>query len=82
MNRLYNPIEPKRGGQFGLTPGQREALVAALEAGYYEIPTNATTNEIAETIGISQQALSKRLRWAHGSPANHALTIEELDFEE
>lgn len=78
VNRIYDPTDPKAGGQFGVTPKQREALVAALDAGFYEIPQHATMAEIAETLGISQQALSKRLRRAHGNLVSNVLTIEEL----
>lgn len=78
VNRMYNPSEPKPGGQFGVTPKQREALVAAFEAGFYEVPPDATMTEVAETIGISQRALSKRLRRTHGSLVANVLTVEEL----
>jgi len=30
VDRTYNPTTPKAGGQFGVTPKQHEALVAAL----------------------------------------------------
>lgn len=79
VNRIYNPTTVKGGGQFGITPKQREALVAALDAGFYEIPPAATMTEIAEALGISQQALSKRLRRAHGNIVSNVLTIEELN---
>lgn len=78
VNRIYNPTTAKGGGQFGITPKQREALVTALDAGFYETPPEATMTEIAETLGISQQALSKRLRRAHGNIISNVLTIEEL----
>ncbi len=81
VTRIYNPTTPKAGGQFGLTPKQREALVAALEAGFYEIPQGATMTDIADEIGISQQSVSKRLRRAHGNVVSNVLTIEELSRE-
>lgn len=80
--RIYNPTTPKGGGQFGVTPKQREALVAALEAGFYKVPQDVTMNEVAETIDLSQQALSKRLRRGHGNLVSNVLTIEELDPDE
>lgn len=46
----------------GLTPDQRDALMVAWEYGYFEIPRQTTTREIAAEIGISHQALSERLR--------------------
>ena len=82
VNRMYNPTNPKGGGQFGVTPKQRKALVTALDAGFYEVPPNATMTEVAETLGISQQALSKRLRRAHGNIISNILTIEEQSVDE
>lgn len=81
VNRIYNPTAPKGGGQFGLTPKQREALVTALEADFYEIPQGATMTDVADEIGISQQSVSKRLRRAHGNIVSNVLTIDELSRE-
>lgn len=81
LERIYNPTTPKSGGQFGVTPKQREALVAAREAGYYDIPQGATMADVAGTIGITQQALSKRLRRGHGNLVGNVLTVEERDAE-
>jgi hypothetical protein len=82
VNRISNPTTPLAGGQVGVTPEQREALVAALEAGFYEAPQGATMAEVADTIGISQQALSERLRRAHGNLLSNVLTVEELEADE
>ncbi len=46
----------------GLTESQREALLAAFEAGYFEEPRNATLSEVAAELGISQPAASGLLR--------------------
>ena len=46
----------------GLTEGQRAALVAAVEAGYFEVPRGTTLSEVAAELGISQQATSERVR--------------------
>ena len=46
----------------GLTDSQREALLVALEAGYFEEPRNATLGEVAEDLDISQPAASGLLR--------------------
>ncbi|ELZ08746.1 bacterio-opsin activator HTH domain-containing protein [Natrinema thermotolerans DSM 11552] len=50
------------GSQFGLTSRQREALVAAVEAGYLDIPRSCTLAELGERLGISQNAASERFR--------------------
>lgn len=77
VDRVYHPKEPNAGGDFGITPKQREAVRAALDAGYYEVPPETTMNEVAADLGISQQSLSRRLRRAHGNLVTNALTIPE-----
>lgn len=46
----------------GLTDKQRETLVAAYEAGYFSTPRRISLEELAETLGVSSTAASKRLR--------------------
>ncbi|WP_338738545.1 helix-turn-helix domain-containing protein [Haloplanus salilacus] len=46
----------------GLTDSQREALLVALETGYFEEPRNVTLSEVAADLGISQPAASGLLR--------------------
>ena len=45
-----------------VTPEQRAALRAAYRAGYFEVPREATMQEIADELGVSTQAVSERLR--------------------
>jgi len=46
----------------GLTDSQREALLLAVERGYFEEPRNATLSELAADLDISQPAASGLLR--------------------
>lgn len=48
--------------QFDLSNEQREALVLALRRGYYDTPSDVTTSDLADELGVSQQAVSKRIR--------------------
>jgi len=48
-----------------ITDPQLEAVTAALECGYYEVPRGVTLIELADRLGCSHQALSQRLRHAH-----------------
>jgi len=68
-------MEKNRSGRFGLTEQQYEAITAALEHGYYEIPRDASAEDLAGEIGISRQAFAERLRRGHRTLANDALTI-------
>lgn len=49
---------------YGLTGPQREALLVALEAGYFDEPRGATLGDVAATLGVSEPAASGRLRRA------------------
>jgi predicted DNA binding protein len=62
--RLQNLTESTtpRQEMGGLTDAQRDALVAAVKAGYFAIPRNATMADVADGLGISEQAASERLR--------------------
>jgi predicted DNA binding protein len=59
-----------------LTDEQREAIRTAFEAGYYNVPRDATLSDISNRLGISHQALSERFRRAH-----EKLIANELLFE-
>ncbi len=58
-----------------LTPEQREALEAALQHGYFEIPRHISMEELADELDISHQALSERFRRAY-----ETLVDEELEL--
>ncbi|ATW87345.1 hypothetical protein halTADL_0541 [Halohasta litchfieldiae] len=58
---LIEPDKP-RLSVGSLTPRQREALVAAWEHGYYNIPRETSGEEIAAELDISHQTLSELLR--------------------
>ncbi|MFB6297816.1 MAG: helix-turn-helix domain-containing protein [Salinirussus sp.] len=47
-----------------LSPGQKEALLAAIEEGYYEIPRETKTAEVASDLGISRRTFEEHLRRA------------------
>ncbi|GAA0254092.1 helix-turn-helix domain-containing protein [Haladaptatus pallidirubidus] len=59
--------------RFGLTDTQQRALQLAASRGYYSIPRDVTTEDLAEELGVSHQALSERLRRGHGTLVDHVL---------
>ncbi|WP_049890120.1 helix-turn-helix domain-containing protein [Natronorubrum sulfidifaciens] len=56
---------PIQGDSYELTDTQREALVLAYERGYFDSPREASLEDIADELGITQQSLSSRLRRGH-----------------
>lgn len=78
LERLYQPTE--RGGEgltlAGLTPKQREALLVAHEAGYYDLPRGTKLTDLSDRLGISRRSLSDRLRRAERQLVETAVTNE------
>ncbi len=74
---LYEEKPAKNDGGFesryGITTGQQEALLTALEKGYFNVPRETTMEEIAEELGISTSALSTRLRRGQQALLLHTL---------
>ena len=77
--RVYNPTDPGAGPWYGLSEPQRDALVLAVRMGYYDIPRGCSTEELAEELGISDQAVTERLRRAIAAFGRHALVTPESE---
>lgn len=77
FNRLYNPTKPDAGPWYGLTAAQRTALLRAIEEGYYSIPRKISTAELAAEFGISDQAMTERLRRAVTNLVKNSIQVSE-----
>lgn len=71
--RVSTPASTDDGPWYGLTCPQREALVTAVERGYYEIPRRISTKELADELAISDQATTERLRRGIDELVRHTL---------
>lgn len=58
-----------------LTPEQREALVLAVELGYFGVPGRATLAELGDELGITQQAASQRINRGLETLVSRALNV-------
>jgi len=73
LRDLTEPGAPRQS--FGsVTPEQRNALVVARERGYFDIPRDAEVSDIADELGISDQAVSERLRRGTANLVDATLT--------
>ncbi len=79
--RIYNPTKPEAGPWFGLSQPQREALVLATEEGYFAIPRQISTKELGRELGISDQAVTERLRRGISRLMEHTLMVEQIATE-
>ncbi|WP_458210514.1 helix-turn-helix domain-containing protein [Haladaptatus sp. NG-SE-30] len=63
IDRTYTLTETtERGHRFDLSQEQREALVLAARRGYFATPREVSLDALAEELGISEQAVSNRIR--------------------
>jgi len=76
IERVYNPTSGT-GAWYGLTPRQRRTLELAVDRGYYDIPRRCTTIELADELGISDQAVTERLRRGIVTFVTNALLSED-----
>ena len=62
LRSVHDPGTPADQPGLGLTRTQRDTLEAALANGYFEIPRRITLAELAAELGVSDTAVSQRLR--------------------
>lgn len=62
LEGVNNQSPSSRSADFGITPGQHEALQLALRRGYFSVPRETTLVDLAEELGISDSAVSQRIR--------------------
>lgn len=77
VGRIYNPTRPESGMWYGLTGPQRDTLMRAVREGYYAIPREISTKELAEEFDVSDQAVTERLRRAITTLAENSLLAAE-----
>lgn len=77
LERFYDAYAPTEYGKYGITSEQREALVAAYERGYFSVPRQCTMQEVAADVGVSQNAVSARLRRGHETLIEATLVHDE-----
>lgn len=79
LTRLYESEETENR-PYGLSRRQLDALRTAFEAGYFDVPRNATLDDLAAELGVSDNAVSERLR--RGMRSVLAATLVESDDPE
>lgn len=60
--KIYTATVPIADPPFGMTDRQRETVVYAVRAGYYDVPRQCRTSDLADHFEISSQAVMERLR--------------------
>lgn len=83
VERIYRPSDTGKNARYGLTDVQYDTLVKALDEGYFSIPRETVTEELATQLGISDQAVTERLRRGITNVLTHILVMpdDETDTE-
>jgi hypothetical protein len=63
IHQLYGAEDPHETS-VDLTETQKDTLVAAVESGYFEVPRQCNLTSLGEQLGVSDTAVSTRLRRA------------------
>jgi predicted DNA binding protein len=74
IRNIYQ-LDQGRKGRFGLTDDQQDTLTLAFQEGYYDIPREASAENLAGELDVSHQAVSERLRRGHRSLVKNTLII-------
>jgi predicted DNA binding protein len=82
LGRVYNPVRPGTGMWYGVTEAQRETLMRAVQGGYYSIPRRMSTQDLADDLDISDQAVTERLRRAIVTLTENTLIMMEEERAE
>lgn len=83
IDRTYTLSEAtERGHRFDLTSDQREALLLALQQGYFATPRDASLDELADELEITRQALSDRIRRGNEKVLHGVLLSSVSDFDD
>ncbi|MFB6096176.1 MAG: helix-turn-helix domain-containing protein [Haloferacaceae archaeon] len=78
LQRLYRDQTGDDDGQpYELSPKQRTALEEAYRLGFFDVPRSVSLSEVADTLEVSEQAVSERLRRATGALVEQTLAPEE-----
>ncbi|NEU55812.1 helix-turn-helix domain-containing protein [Halorussus sp. MSC15.2] len=80
LEQLYDEESVANDGgvesRYGVTEPQREALLRALEAGYFDVPRETKMAAIADEMGVSTTALSRRLRRGQRNLLRNTLALQ------
>lgn len=77
LRQLHNPAEST--DRSSLSTKQRETIEQAYRRGYFNVPRDSTITDLADTMGVSDSALSQRLRRGLSVLVRETLIADETD---
>ena len=77
LEQLFAAEHPRQT-RGDVTPEQREALLTAADLGYFEVPREGSIRDVADALGVSDQAVSERIRRGTENLVRDMLVAEPL----
>lgn len=75
LRHIFNPIPPADRSE--LSDDHRETLLTAYRHGYFKVPRRTNLTELADSEGISDSALSQRIRRGLDALIRHTLLADD-----
>lgn len=77
VNRIYRPSDSESTARYGLTDRQYDTLRQAFTQGYFNIPRDVSTEELGTQFGVSDQAITERIRRGLTNMLTHILVMPD-----
>lgn len=79
VRRVYSAENSAPVDEYGLSEKQRSTLRRAVSGGYFAVPRAMTLRDLADSLGISRQAASERLRRGLAHLVRNTVGTEETE---
>jgi predicted DNA binding protein len=77
LEQLFT-VEHPRHTRGDVTPEQHEALTTAVDVGYFQVPRDASLQDVADELDVSHQAVSERIRRGTENLVRDMLFVEPI----
>lgn len=81
VTRIYRPSDTDSTARYGLTDAQFDTLRQALQQGYFNISREIGTSELGNQSGVSDQAITERIRRGMTNVLAHILVMLDEDAD-
>lgn len=82
LRSVRTSVDDPSSDSYGLTPLQRETLVTAAERGYFSVPKSVSLVDLADELGVSDQATSERLRRGLGRLVTATVVADDEETDD
>lgn len=82
LQQVHTTTNPGENPYYGLSSKQVDTILEAFQRGYFRVPRDVTTQQLAELLGVSSQAVSERMRRGIATLIGTTLIDDASEHEE